>query len=337
MRDGQNNLVMETEAQGFPHWTPYPGQLRLQAFSHLASGANMVSYWHWATTANAIETYRRGVLSQDYQPNAVYAEVKTIGADLQRLGPKLVNLRKKKQVAVYVSNTAQAGFDAFKVHADGKTFDYNDAMRPWYDALYRMNVEADILSPSSKVPLSDYKLIVVPSLYAASDAAGVRYHQFTNPVDVTLAGDPFKVGGADNKARWWMEFLEPTTAQVIARFLHPSWPGYAAVTRNAYGSGEVGYVGFMPLDAVIDKIVEDQVKRAGIALQDGHRVRYVLNYSAKSQRLGFGAAGGTELLSGRKVARGRPLGSEKCFHEAIHIDRQVVESTAHIDLKIRAI
>jgi hypothetical protein len=42
-------------------------------------GQIMVSYWHWATTANAIETYWRGVLSQDYQPNAVYAEVETIG------------------------------------------------------------------------------------------------------------------------------------------------------------------------------------------------------------------------------------------------------------------
>ncbi len=29
-----NYYVIETEAQGFPAWTPYPGQLRLQAFSH---------------------------------------------------------------------------------------------------------------------------------------------------------------------------------------------------------------------------------------------------------------------------------------------------------------
>jgi beta-galactosidase len=40
-----NYLVLETQAQAFPHWTPYPSQLRLQAFSYLASGANMVAYW----------------------------------------------------------------------------------------------------------------------------------------------------------------------------------------------------------------------------------------------------------------------------------------------------
>jgi beta-galactosidase len=323
----------------------------------------MVAYWHWATTANAIETYWRGVLSQDYQPNEVYAELKTVGADLQRLGPKLVNLRKKNQVAVYVSNTAQAAFDAFKVHAEGKPISYNEAMRPYYDALYRLNVEADILSPSSTMPLSEYKLIVVPSLYAASDAeiaklndyakagghvlytfrsgfsdehtkvryavqpgaiseaGGIRYHQFTNPVGVTLDGDPFGVGKEDNKARWWMEFVTPTTAKVVARYKHPSWPSYAAVTRNAHGRGEVSYVGFMPTEAMIEKIVAEQVKRAGIELpkvrfplivrggtgQEGRPIRYVLNYSAKPQRMVYGYANGTDLLSGQVVKRGQAL------------------------------
>ncbi len=363
MRNGQNYLLLETQAQGIPQWTPYPGQLRLQAFSHLASGANMVSYWHWASTANSFETYFRGLLSQDYQPNEVYAEAKTIGADLQRLGPKLVNLRKKNRVAFYVSNTAQAGFDAFKVRADDKMLSYNEAMRPYYDALYRINAEVDILSPSTSAPLSDYKLIVVPSLYAAGDAeiarlnayakagghvlytfrsgyadentkvryavqpgaiseaAGVRYSQYTIPANVTLDGDPFGVGKNDNKPQWWMEFLTPTTAKTIARYKHPSWPDYAAVTRNSYGSGEVTYVGFMPSDAVIEKIVAGAVTRAGVALpkarfplivrggalRNGHQVRYVLNYSAKPQRMSYGYAHGTELLSGRPVKRGQTL------------------------------
>ena len=363
MRNGQNYLVMETQAQGFPHWTPYPGQLRLQAFSHLASGANMVAYWHWATTANGIETYWRGVLSQDYQPNEIYAEMKTVGADLRRLGPTLANLRKRNKVALYLSNTAQAGFDAFKIHAEGKTFSYNEAVRPYYDALYRMNVEADILSPSSTVPLSNYQLVVVPSLYAASDAeiaklndyakagghvlytfrsgfsdehtkvryavqpgaiseaAGVRYHQFTVPVGVTLKGDPFRVGEAGNQVRWSMEFMTPTTAEVVARYQHPSWPDYAAVTRNRYGSGEVTYVGFMPTDAVIDKLMADQVKRAGITmprerfplivrggtLPNQREVRYLLNYSAQPVTTRHEHGAGMELLSGKPVARGQAL------------------------------
>lgn len=360
LRNGQNYLVLETQAQGFPDWTPYPGQLRLQAFSHLASGANMVEYWHWATTANAIETYWRGLLSQDYQPNATYEEARTIGADLKRLGPKLVDMKKRNRVAIYVSNTALNGFDAFKISPD---VGYNDVLRPFYDALYRMNIEVDILSPASTAPLADYGLIVVPALYAASDAeigrlnayaragghllytfksgfsdentkvrhtpqpggiteaAGVRYEQFTKPVGVTLDGDPFGVGEKDNTARWWMELLTPTTATVVARYKHPSWPAYAAMTRNTFGKGEVAYVGFMPTDAMIEKILAGEAQRAGVevpetrfpvivrrgVLSNGHPVRYVLNYSPATQRLAAGSAAGTELLSGRAVGTGQPL------------------------------
>lgn len=114
LRGGQNYLVLETEAQGFPEWTPYPGQLRLQAFSHLASGANMVEYWHWGTTNNAVETYWRGLLSQDNQSNPTYEEAGTIGRDLARLGPELANMRKQNRIAIYVSNRALTAFNAFK-------------------------------------------------------------------------------------------------------------------------------------------------------------------------------------------------------------------------------
>lgn len=130
MRGGQNYLVIETEAQGFPEWTPYPGQLRLQAFSHLASGANMVEYWHWSTTNNAIETYWRGLLSQDNKPNPTYEEAATIGKDFARLGPQLVNMQKQNRIAIYVSNQALTAFNAFKFGWTS-TATYNDVLRPF--------------------------------------------------------------------------------------------------------------------------------------------------------------------------------------------------------------
>lgn len=364
VKDGQNYFVIETQAQGFPEWTPYPGQLRLQAFSHLASGADALMYWHWATTANSVETNWRGILSQDYQPNAVYEEAKTIGADLKRLGPKLAHMKKRNQVAIYVSNTALSAFDSFKIEFQGRGLAYNDVFRGFYDALYRQNIEADVLSPSSKVPLDRYKLIVVPALYAASDAetarlnayakagghllytfksgfsdentkvryatqpgaiaeaAGVKYQQFAKPDGVSLAGDPFGVGEADNKARWWMELLTPTTATVVARYQHPSWPAYAAVTRNRYGAGEVEYVGFMPTDALAEKILVDAARHAGVenippvhfplivrsgTLRNGNRVRYLLNYSAQPAEVSGDVVAGTELLSGRRLRSDEPL------------------------------
>jgi beta-galactosidase len=226
-----------------------------------------------------------------------------------------------------------------------------------------MNAEVDFVDPST-TDLSPYKLIIVPALYAASDAeierlnafakaggdllytfksgfsdenvrvrsstqpgliaeaAGVKYNQFTIPEAVGLENDPYQAG-ADNTARWWMELLIPTTATVVAHYHHPVWGKYAAITRNTYGKGEVTYVGFMPSDALTEKIVEDTVKRAGLwgpqqsthfpaivrsgVLSNGHPVHYLLNYSAAPAQIPYAFNDGNDLLSGTRVTQGGNL------------------------------
>lgn len=299
MKGGQNYLVMETEAQGFPEWVPYPGQLRLQAFSHLASGANMVSYWHWHSIHNSAETYWKGLLSHDFATNPTYEEARTIGADFNKLSSQLVNLSRKNSVALLFSNEALTAYNAF---GPGK---YNGILRPMYDVLYNMNVGVDFIDPSSNT-LENYKLIIVPALYAApdsllqrlnrfvkngghvvytfksgfadennkvrtvgqpgliSEACGIGYTEFTVPAKVSLKNDPFQVGNSQNYAEKWMELITPTTAKVLAWYDHPAWGKYAAVTQNNYGSGLATYIGCGTSNAITEKIIEGAVKAAGL-------------------------------------------------------------------------
>ena len=93
-KDGRNYLVLETEAQGQHGWVPFPGQLRLQAYSHLASGADMVEYWHWHSIHNSFETYWKGLLSHDLEPNPTYREAGVFGREIAKLevGERLVHL-----------------------------------------------------------------------------------------------------------------------------------------------------------------------------------------------------------------------------------------------------
>ncbi len=177
---GDNYLVLETEAQGFPWWTPYDGQLRLQAYSHVASGANMVEYWHWHSIHNSFETYWKGLLSHDFKENDTYRAAKVIGKEFREIGSHLVNLKKQNRVGFLVSNEALTALNWFPV--DGAVggqgdFRYNDAVRYVYDQLYRLNVGCDFLWPDSE-NLEDYDLLVVPALYAAPEELLLRIRRF---------------------------------------------------------------------------------------------------------------------------------------------------------------
>ena len=77
---GSNYLVTETTAQttGWSsegQFPPYDGQLRLAAYAHILSGADLVAYWHWHSLHYGQETYWKGVLGHDLEPGRVFGEV----------------------------------------------------------------------------------------------------------------------------------------------------------------------------------------------------------------------------------------------------------------------
>lgn len=196
-----NYLILETEAQGFPGWTPYKGQLRLQAFSHLASGANSVMYWHWHSIHNSFETYWRGLLSHDFQENDAYREACTIGQELATIGTHLVDLKKKNEVAILVSNEALTALKWFGIEATAagnSGIGYNDVVRWIYDTLYRLNVECDFVWPESE-NFGDYKAIIVPALYAASDDLLDRLNSYVENGGYLVA--TFKTGFANENVK----------------------------------------------------------------------------------------------------------------------------------------
>ena len=198
---GDNYLVLETEAQGFPGWTPYKGQLRLQAYSHIASGANSVMYWHWHSIHNSFETYWKGLLSHDFQENETYREACIVGNEFQEIGGHFVNLKKKNDVAILVSNEALTALKWFGIEAvsgDNGKIMYNDVVRWIFDTLYKMNVECDFLFPESE-NMADYKMIVVPALYAAPDELLSRLDRYVRDGGTLVT--TFKTGFANENVK----------------------------------------------------------------------------------------------------------------------------------------
>ena len=177
-----NYLVTETNAQttdwsSAHQFPPYDGQLRLDVYTHLSSGANMVEYWHWASIHSGQETYWKGVLSHDLEPNRAYAEVTRTAHELAKIGPHLVNLNIKNDVAILYSVDSANALDfmpfALAPSAQwqmGKTIaDYKTLVDQLHRAFYNANVGTDFVFPED-ADFSRYKLLVVPPLYIADDA-----------------------------------------------------------------------------------------------------------------------------------------------------------------------
>jgi beta-galactosidase len=179
-----NFLVTETNAQTLGwdsagQFPPYDGQLRLDVYTNVSSGANMVEYWHWHSIHAGQETYWKGVLSHDLQPNRAYAEVTRIAHELQKVGPDLANMTLKNQVAILYSVDSSNGI-AFMPYESQSTAwwipgkssgSYNGIVTQLHRSLYNANVGADFVFPSATAAdLAKYKLLIVPCLYVADDA-----------------------------------------------------------------------------------------------------------------------------------------------------------------------
>lgn len=351
-----NYLILETEAQGNHGWLAYPGQLRLQAFSHLASGAVCVEYWHWHSIHNAIESYWKGVLSHNLKENAAYRECMTIGADFARLSDDLIHLKKHNRIAMLMSSRSNTAFRYFPA---GSIQDQNTIVRWLYDACYRMNLEMDFLSDTAAAPeqLADYDLLLLPSVYSVSgelaahletyvkngghllatlrsafadehlkiyaddqphgltDCFGMTYDQFTEPGNTSLSSQAISFAKKPVLSDW-MELLIPYDehTEVIARYEHPYWKEYAAVTHHAYGKGSAAYLGCYfdadSLEAVLQVLMErfgitaakerfPLIRKEGVN-QHGKKITYFFNYSNDCIRYTV-PYNGTELISSTAV------------------------------------
>ncbi len=183
----ENFLVTETNAQTLgwdsaAQYPPYDGQLRLDVYTDISSGANMVEYWHWHSIHAGQETYWKGVLGHDLEPNRAYAEVSRIAHELQKVGPAIADVKITNQVAMLYSVDSQNGisFMPFERHEQESGWtpgraagSYNGVLSQMHKSLYQANVGCDFVFPeaiaSGETKLSRYKLLVVPPLYVADD------------------------------------------------------------------------------------------------------------------------------------------------------------------------
>ena len=359
-----NYIVAETNAQAIGWdarglYPPYDGQLRQNVYAHLASGSNMVEYWHWHTLHYGQETYWRGVIGQDLQPNRIYREFTATANELKTIGTKLVNLKKDNKVAILYSH------DSY--HALGFMPYTRRAQYPAelvHQALYFQNIETDIIPCDSWTDFSKYKMLVIPPLYVATDellnkidqfvkdggqvvmlyksgycnehsavramlapgplrkACGFYYQEYSTIQPLNLKDNAFGLSGK-NPISDWYEFLILETAKPLAYADHPFFGQWPVVTENAYGKGNMFYIGAYPSVELLEKVIRLAAEKAGVVTPKneyrfpvifrsgkngtGKQIHYIFNYSAQDKEIRYPFASGKELLSGKNISSGQML------------------------------
>lgn len=271
-------LLME-QSTGAVNWQPYniakaPGQLTRNSLTHVARGADGISFFQWRASRQGAEKFHSALVPHAGTDTAIWREVVELGATLDRLA-EVVGTRVVADVAVVFSWESWWAGDGDGRPSHG--VEYLQQVHAAYRALHGLGVTTDIVSPDAD--LSRYRLVVVPSLYMVSDdqAAGLNQYVaagghalitfFSGIVDqddrVRLGGYPgafretlgvvaeeFAPLLPDERvtldtgahARWWTERMRATTADVVASYVDGPAAGDPAITRNRHAAGVAWYV-----------------------------------------------------------------------------------------------
>ena len=341
---GGSFLVAQTQSRGGLGQLPYPGQLRLAAFHHVASGADGVCYRPWHSTP---DSDCQGIVGYDGVPGRIYNEIERVGREFARLGSHITLLRKRSRVAVLVSPES-----ARRMPKLGEK-SYDDYLQWVCNSFYRLNIEVDLI-PDSLRDFSGYALVVTPCLYCASEALIGALRDFVTQGGCLLS--TFRSFFADEKGRVrtarrpygmtdvfsmscseftipeevclpeyvsevsdYMELLEPEDAMGLAIYDSPAWRGVPAACCSRFGRGQAAYFGCYSEDGFepvllrllamwhipVPESAWPVVQKRGTN-KDGKSVTFLLHYSPAS-RVVPSPATGTELFSGKHLDEGEPL------------------------------
>jgi len=314
---------------------PEPGMIKgyaLQAFAH---GADTVLQFRWRTAVFGAEMHWHGLIDHSNVPGRRFDEF----ADLCKTSQELSLARGmdiKADVAILLSFDNEY---AFKLQPQTAGYYYLEQMQRMHLALTKLGLNVDIISECED--LSGYRMVIAPEMYVHNETAVKNLHAFAenggtvilttrsgvkdehnNAVMAQLptvyrdmAGvyaveydpigtDTVPVKFADGQVlqgKQWCDVLRTEGAEVLAAFNGEYFAGAPAVTRNAYGSGEVYYIATVGTQPLYDKLIADAAQRAQLPViagipervevttrqGDGKKVYFLFNNDSAEKTFAF--------------------------------------------------
>lgn len=256
---------------------PTPGKLRLWTYQAVANGADTVVYFRWRACPFGTEQYWHGILGHDGKPNRRYEEISGVGSEMERLNRVYGTLMPSADVAIVKSFDSEW---SHSIHKHVENFHYDNLLLSFYRPFYEMGMSADFVEAGEE--LSKYRLVIAPALLMAGEADRKNLEAYVkaggcllltfrsgikdmdnNMLTETAPGIFRELAGVEvndydpqlekqtavsgvfgqGSASLWCDVVKPVSARSLGVYTGDYYAGAPCLTVNAYGKGQVYYLG----------------------------------------------------------------------------------------------
>jgi len=256
-----------------------PGQARLWSVQALAHGADGITFSRWRAPMAGPHKFEHAMLPHGLAETRAFREAEELGAELKKLSA-ILGATTRAEVALVLDWESMW---AVELDSAPGRINYSELLRSYYRALFEPDVPIDIVP--AEADLSNYKLVVAPTLHVVRPGLAENLHAFVDnggtlvttffsgivdaSVRVLPGGYPaafrkllglhveeFDVFGAQlrhiktslrgARCTLWADIIELEGAEAVAAFTEDFYAHRAAITRNAVGRGLAYYVGTQP-------------------------------------------------------------------------------------------
>ncbi len=243
LKNGDPFLLMESCPSAL-NWKAYnalkrPGITKLWSYQSIARGADSIMYFQMRKSVGAFEKFHGALIDHSgHEHTRVFNECAELGQELKRLGDTLLGSRVQAKVAIVFDWDNWWALE----YSSGPTIrlKYLNEVQKIYDALYRMNIQVDMIGVETD--LSGYELVFAPVLYMVKEGYAEKLEAFVAAggvfVTTFLSGivgesDLVRPGGYPGELRNLLGiWVEETDA------LFPERPNRIVMSQDASWSGE---------------------------------------------------------------------------------------------------
>lgn len=179
LKSGQPFMLME-QTPSQQNWQAYnslkrPGVMRLWSYQAVAHGADTVMFFQLRRSIGACEKYHGAVIEHvGHEHTRVFRECAELGHELQQLGDTLLDSRNDAKAAIVFDWENRWAVELSS--GPSVALKYVDEVHKYYDALFELNIQADMISVEEN--MDKYDLVIAPVMYMVKPGFAEKVEQF---------------------------------------------------------------------------------------------------------------------------------------------------------------